>query len=254
MMEQPAATTVQEFCNLARKEMTIRDVCRNEDYPEDSFNKLGETVSHNLISALSKLTTAQEHIEKQLNEVRSELSDQRKMIHKMATEPHSSALNRIVKTLVGIAVKPSNNCIKEIMQIVKGLEMAQIRTIRLALLKEMDMGNKDTTKEEVYSVGEKDWTAEKWGIRKPRFRSIQKYAVPPTNVPVSSTDLWNAIEPKFPSKPELSSNTTEHPIPSEPDVSSNPTATSDSYTATTEHHVFPTSRTTQDAAGAHPRP
>ncbi|XP_063727164.1 uncharacterized protein LOC134854735 [Symsagittifera roscoffensis] len=80
MMEQPAATTVQELCNLARKQMTIRDVCRNEDYPEDSFNEIGDTVSHNLISALSKLTTAQEQIEKQLNEVRSELSDQRKMI------------------------------------------------------------------------------------------------------------------------------------------------------------------------------
>ena len=52
MMEQPAATTVQELCNLARKQMTIRDVCRNEDYPEDSFNEIGDTVSHNLISAL----------------------------------------------------------------------------------------------------------------------------------------------------------------------------------------------------------
>ena len=41
------------------------------------------------------------------------------------------------------------------MQIVKELEMAQIRTIRLALLKEMDMGNMDTTKEEVDSVGGK---------------------------------------------------------------------------------------------------
>ena len=80
MMEQPVATTVQKLCNLARKQMTIRDVCRNEDYPEDSFNEIGDTVSHNLISALSKLTTAQEQIEKQLNEVRSELSDQRKMI------------------------------------------------------------------------------------------------------------------------------------------------------------------------------
>ena len=44
--------------------MTIREVCRNEDYPEDSFNEIGEIVSHNLIGALSKLTTAQEHIEK----------------------------------------------------------------------------------------------------------------------------------------------------------------------------------------------
>ena len=45
MMEQPAATTVRELCNLARKQMTLRDVCRNEDYPEDSFNEIGESFS-----------------------------------------------------------------------------------------------------------------------------------------------------------------------------------------------------------------
>ena len=61
MMEQPAATTVQELCNLARKQMTIRDVCRNEDYSEDSFDEIGETVSHNLISALSKLNSPRTH-------------------------------------------------------------------------------------------------------------------------------------------------------------------------------------------------
>ena len=91
MMEQPAATTVQELCNLARKQMTIRDVCRNEDYPEDSFNEIGDTVSHNLISAVSKLTTAQEQIEKQLNEVRSKLSDQRKMIQSRPQDGNGNA-------------------------------------------------------------------------------------------------------------------------------------------------------------------
>ena len=75
MMEQPAATTVQELCNLARTHKTIKDVCRNGDYPEDGFNELIETVSHNLISAMSKSTTDLEQIEKQLNEVRSERSD-----------------------------------------------------------------------------------------------------------------------------------------------------------------------------------
>ena len=91
MMEQPAATTVQELCNLTRKQMTIRDVCRNEDYPENSFNEIGDTVSHNLISALLKLTTAQEQIEKQLNEVRNELSDQRKMIQSRPQDGNGNA-------------------------------------------------------------------------------------------------------------------------------------------------------------------
>ena len=38
LMEQPPAATVQEFFSLARKQMTIREMCRNEDYPEDGFN------------------------------------------------------------------------------------------------------------------------------------------------------------------------------------------------------------------------
>ena len=43
----------------------------------------------------------------------------------------------------------------------KEMEMAQIREIRLALTKGMEMGNKDTIKEEVDLVKEKKWTAEK---------------------------------------------------------------------------------------------
>ena len=76
----------------------------------------------------------------------------------------------------------------------------------------------------------------------------------PTNVPVPPTYTWNSIESTFPTKPELFSNTTECPIPSEPDVpSTNPTATSDSHAATNEHPVCPTSRTTNEAAGAYPK-
>ena len=164
MMEQPAATTVQELCNLARKQMTIRDACRNEDYPEDSFNEIGETVSHNLISALSKLTTAQEEIEKQLNEVRKELSDQRKMIQ---SRPQDGNGNTQQSSQLNSQNTGGNNNQAQQQQNQgnntqsQGTEMAQIRTIRLAPIKGMDMGNKDTIKEEVDSVKKKERTAEK---------------------------------------------------------------------------------------------
>ena len=87
LMEQPPAATVQELCSLARKQMTIREMCRNEHYPEDGFNEISETVSQNLISALTKLSTTQEQMEKQLNEVRTQMSEQKKTSH--GTSPAS---------------------------------------------------------------------------------------------------------------------------------------------------------------------
>ena len=78
MMEQPQATTVQQLCNLTKKQIMIREVCRKEDYPEDGFNEVNDRVSENLISALTKLSTNQEQIEKQINEMRSQIAEQSK--------------------------------------------------------------------------------------------------------------------------------------------------------------------------------
>ena len=77
-MEQPQATTVQELCNLTKKQIMIREVCRKEDYPEDGFNEVNDRVSENLISALTKSSTNQEQIEKQINEMRSQIAEQSK--------------------------------------------------------------------------------------------------------------------------------------------------------------------------------
>ena len=66
LMEQPPNATVQELCTLARQQMTIRDLCRKEDYPEDGFNEVSNTISDNLINALSKLNANQESMEKRL--------------------------------------------------------------------------------------------------------------------------------------------------------------------------------------------
>ena len=78
LMEQPKATTVLELCNLKKKQIMIREVCRKEDYPEDGFNEVNDRVSENLISALTKLSTNQEQIEKQINEMRSQIAEQSK--------------------------------------------------------------------------------------------------------------------------------------------------------------------------------
>ena len=67
LMEQPPAITVQELCNLNNKHITIREICRKDDYPEGGINEVNYKVSENLISALTKLSTNQKQMEKQLN-------------------------------------------------------------------------------------------------------------------------------------------------------------------------------------------
>ena len=65
MIEQSPIITVRELCTLARQ-MTIRDLCRKDGYPEDGFNEISTTVSDNLISALSNLNATQKRMEQKL--------------------------------------------------------------------------------------------------------------------------------------------------------------------------------------------
>ena len=69
VMEQPVNATFQELCTLARQQMTIREMCRKDDQPEDGFNEVSTTVYDNVINALSKLTANQESIERRLQSV-----------------------------------------------------------------------------------------------------------------------------------------------------------------------------------------
>ena len=66
LIEQPPNAAVQELCTLARQQMTMRDLCRKEDYPEDGFNEVSKTVSDNLINALHKINANQESMERRL--------------------------------------------------------------------------------------------------------------------------------------------------------------------------------------------
>ena len=69
LMEQPRATPVTDLCTTARKQMTIRDMCRKDDYPEDGFNGINNAVSANLINALSKLNQTQDSLDKKLQTI-----------------------------------------------------------------------------------------------------------------------------------------------------------------------------------------
>ena len=69
LMEQPPATLVTDLCTTARQQMTIRDMCRKDDYPEDGFNEINNTASENLINALSKLNQTQDSLDKKLQTI-----------------------------------------------------------------------------------------------------------------------------------------------------------------------------------------
>ena len=59
-MEQPSNTPVQDLFTFARQKMTIREMCRKEDYPEDGFNEINSNVSENVMNVLEILSTNQE--------------------------------------------------------------------------------------------------------------------------------------------------------------------------------------------------
>ena len=92
MMEQPPNTTVQELCTLARQQMTIRDLCRKDDYPEDGFNEISTTVSDNLISALSKLNATQEAMERKLSSMDDRIKNQETSSYRGGSENNTMAI------------------------------------------------------------------------------------------------------------------------------------------------------------------
>ena len=75
IMEQPPNTPVRDLCTFARQQMTIREMCRKDDYPEDGFNQIDTTISENMINALSKLTANQELMEKRLKSIDSAVKE-----------------------------------------------------------------------------------------------------------------------------------------------------------------------------------
>ena len=50
LMERPATDTIHDLCTFASRQITIRDMCRKDDYPEDGFNLIENQVWDTLIS------------------------------------------------------------------------------------------------------------------------------------------------------------------------------------------------------------
>ena len=86
LMEQPPATPVEDLCTLARRQMTIRDMCRKEDYPEDGFNEISDTVQDNLINAMSKINQNQDALEKKVEQLDNKIT-----VTEAAKEPQTSS-------------------------------------------------------------------------------------------------------------------------------------------------------------------
>ena len=81
LLEQPDGTTVDDLCLLARRQLTIHNLCKIDDFGENAFSEVSATVSDNLVNALTKINQTQENMESRINElskkVESQLSPQR---------------------------------------------------------------------------------------------------------------------------------------------------------------------------------
>ena len=63
-MERPATDAIHDLCTFASRQITIRDMCRKDDYPEDGFNQIENHASATLINVLSKISQTQENLQK----------------------------------------------------------------------------------------------------------------------------------------------------------------------------------------------
>ena len=75
-LEQPDNNTVDDLCLLARRQLTIHNLCRMDDYTEGAFNEMSSTISENLVNALSKLTQSQEAMDNKVSELSKQFEEQ----------------------------------------------------------------------------------------------------------------------------------------------------------------------------------
>ena len=69
LLEQPDGTTVDDLCLLARRQLTIHNLCKIDDFGENAFSEVSATVSDNLVNALTKINQTQENMESRINEL-----------------------------------------------------------------------------------------------------------------------------------------------------------------------------------------
>ena len=76
VMEQPAAATLNDLCTVVRQ-ISLREMCRTEDYPEDGLIAIKNAVSDHLINAVS-FSANQKATKKRLQNIAERLQDKQK--------------------------------------------------------------------------------------------------------------------------------------------------------------------------------
>ena len=76
LMERPATDTIQDLCTFASRQITIRDMCRKDDYPEDGFNQIENHVSDTLINVLSKISQTQDNFQQKITDMSNNANKQ----------------------------------------------------------------------------------------------------------------------------------------------------------------------------------
>ena len=94
LLEQPETTTVEDLCLLARKQLTIHNLCKIDDYGEGVFSEMSSTISENLVTALSKLTQTQESMENKVNALTKQFEEQIQVREQQSSGSGSSYNNR----------------------------------------------------------------------------------------------------------------------------------------------------------------
>ena len=56
LVEQPENTTIEDLCNFARKQLSIRHLCKTDDSVMDAFSEMGPSVTDTLVTVLTKLS------------------------------------------------------------------------------------------------------------------------------------------------------------------------------------------------------
>ena len=77
LLEQPDNATVDDLCLFARKQLTIHNLCKTDEYADGAFSEMSNTVSENLVNALSKLTQTSEAMENKVNELSKQFEEQK---------------------------------------------------------------------------------------------------------------------------------------------------------------------------------
>ena len=77
LLEKPDTDTVDDLCLFARRQLTIHNLCKTDEYEDGAFSEMSNTVSEYLVNALSKVTQTSEAMENQVNELSKQFEEQK---------------------------------------------------------------------------------------------------------------------------------------------------------------------------------